>query len=1106
VAWATVGGQRDTRSCMMQQRSSYTQHLEHEAFNLLCKDLQNILRNVAAIMWCALDQSEFSALERRISDAAVLHSNSGTKVRKSLVPITAHLETQLAWASEMRGYITEAFFNGNAEQFTTWANSLHPADSIRRELNHALSKSEYERIPQITTNPAVAWMLHEYQDFIRVNIATTDFQGAHSSLHHKKIIAHLILGLYIALAPEHFETSSDVQVGTSQADTGISTLLKLFAGKVPYSDSTTALREELTVTASIPHSSSTLENSVSSEHSASLSEELFSHLTIGWNSELSDSKTAATNNTDIPTEESLGAYQQMLKLLLTVLVDLTSSYLDNASRKLFAFSSELAFPERSGERNKTIDNYFNLNRQLYNEQEQKRQQKLEARTQELADIAKTNARTKAAIEAQEAAKLAAFHASPQIPLLTTNSSDLIIALSVETLRPALTSVKEQCIELMNSYKELDYRGEATDTLGDPNVKKLVDIIYSQENLTSCIRTFGISADKYLRKYGEANESALERHTEQLSALYHENSHIKGEIIKHFLNDSRRCILLGTLCLSAHEVGDYIQALSRTAHDQQPPTQTTAKFQKRIIARLEDTNTRRIIKERFNESNSATVSRTAAPAKLAPPPPCLPTLQGLFPGLDLYWDAERARCLVIPRDEPNAAFEAPGKKFRDQNDASAFLDEKARQALIEFKMRTLGLQVSGTPLRITRNPAREINLIEHSAAEIRIEVDPGRREFWKLDKALALWDQYTDRRDELLKQTKALGMTFSQHQGVWCLNDARGVECARGAGLEVAKSEFPMIQTVIQSAYAERARQTQAQQGKLAAQSRAQERRHRDAFDVIPQEQIPVVILDTSALHGLLAPVSKDDQQSPNQTTYLEVLCAAFKQQNRRLYIPAKVLFEMNGTACWLTSDGVPDQVKIMQHELRNEHSIDKALQSVAHLRFTDNSETPHITNGKGQVAIVYGPEDKEFYTAAKAHYSQTEGREIRLRESFQYRYVGAQLGDRAINEVIDSITVSCPVIVATVDSSHVRGSMPKVTGGGAETQAIGWQQLIRYLCLFEPSSFGKLQASVPASPDQAIEDAINYLSSKGKGQGARMQPDGQRILSAQQLRAILDPD
>lgn len=1091
---------------MMQHRPSHSQYVELQAFTQLCNDLQNILLNVAEITWCALDQNEFSALERRISAAQVLHSTSGTGVRTSLAPITAHVEAQLAWASEIRRYMTEAFFNGDADQFATWAKSLPSADPIRNELKQDPSTFADERIPHITTNPAVAWMLHEYQDFIRANSATTDSRGAHSPLHHKNIIAHLILGLYIALAPEHLATSPDVQLGTSQTNTRVSTLLKLFAGKVPYNDSTTALRAELTVAASIPLSSLTLENSGSSEHSASLSEEVFSRLINGWNKELSESEAGTSNSADICTEEYLATYQQMVKLFLSVLVDLTSSYLDDSSRKLFAFSSELASPKLSEARNETIDNCFNLYRQLNKEQNQKRQQRLEAHAQHLAAVAETAARTKAAFEAQKAAELAAFLASAQIPPLTTNSLNLIKALSNVTVRSDLETPKQECLELMNSYVCLDYRGEATATLGDPNVKKLVDIIYSQENLTSCIRTFGISADKYLKKYGEANESALERHTEQLSALYHESAHVKGEILSLFLNDSRRCILLGTLCLSAHEVGEYIQALSRTAHDQKPPTQTTANFKKRIIARLEDTNTRRIIKARFKESTSAKNSGTASPPKLSPPPSCLPTLQGLFPSLDLYWDTERARCLVIPRDEPNAAFEVPGKKFKDLTEAGAFIDQRARQALIEFKMRTLGLQISETPLQITRSPAQDIRLIEHSAAEIRIELDPGRREFWKLDKALALWYQYTDRLDELLKKAIALSMTFTQQQGVWCLNDARGVECAHGAGLEVTKSEFPMIETAIQIANDELARRTGAQQRNLAAQSRAQERQRRDAVGVIPQDQIPVVILDTSALHGLLAPVSKDAQQSPNQTTYLEVLCAAFKQQNRRLYIPAKVLFEMNGTACWLTSDGTPVQVKIMQHELRNEHSIDKALQSVAHLRFTDNSETPHITEGKGQVAIVYGPEDEAFYTAAKAHYSQTEGREIRLRESFQYRYVGAQLGDRSIDEVIDSIAVSCPVIVATVDGSHVRGSMPKVTGGGAETQAIGWQQLIRYLCLFEPGSFEKLHASVPASPEQAIEDAINYLSSKGKGQGARMQPDGQRILSAQQLRAILDPD
>jgi hypothetical protein len=64
-------------------------------------------------------------------------------------------------------------------------------------------------------------------------------------------------------------------------------------------------------------------------------------------------------------------------------------------------------------------------------------------------------------------------------------------------------------------------------------------------------------------------------------------------------------------------------------------------------------------------------------------------------------------------------------------------------------------------------------------------------------------------------------------------------------------------------------------------------------------------------------------------------------------------------------------------------------------------------------------------------------------------------------------------------------------------------QLIEYLCKYEGCAFKRLGIDEPPQVNDAIDQVLEYLSSRELGGGAQMRPDGDMIIGPDDLAEIL---
>jgi hypothetical protein len=606
---------------------------------------------------------------------------------------------------------------------------------------------------------------------------------------------------------------------------------------------------------------------------------------------------------------------------------------------------------------------------------------------------------------------------------------------------------------MKTYELLDYRGKALESCGDPAIKELVEVVYSPENLTRLAETHALSSTKYLANYPNPSEDFLEGLTQRLSEFYHGSPYLREQITDIFLSDSKLCVLIGSICLAQNEVSGYVATLLRPSGKPEVGKREHEKFLRRIVHRLEDTNTKRIIKDELRKRADKGESGSSTASSRAAQPDWFSELQDSFRNLILEWDVGDGRCLVIPKEEPRAAFYLSPKQFKEKERIFEELYDHCRRAVADFRIRDATEKMGESGFKLEVNSKGEIERIIHDSAAINISVTPEKREWYKFEQALSKHSEY----------------------------QRRLIESAGDAE--------------------QRAQEQREQKERQEAQlrDRAQKKREAEAREVLPRDDEPILILDTSALFALLSPVDPLNET----VTYLHVLSEAFGHSGRRLFIPATVLFEASGKAYWLGAEGTVQTVEIVNRDVVAEKNIAGIISRAAHLRFTNEKSNLHIAKGKGHAAVVYGPEDEELFYRAKAHYTASAGKAIKFRERFIYQCIGNQLGDMAINDLVGFITADCPVVVATVDGSHVRHSLTLSTSGGAQTKAIGWMQLIEYLCKYEGRAFQRLGIVEPPQVNDAIDQVLEYLSSRELGPGAWMLPDDDKIIGADDLAEIL---
>jgi hypothetical protein len=1028
----------------------------------LHRSLVRQLDELLVVLWAALDveyrdkltKSEKSIAQRLDGgpvpfNSSVSDSDDWTQAEADLADewrkITAK---RLDLAEIMRDQLSQIFFDRDKNNFNEWA-VRQPTASAVIKAGHGEFTVVHTRLNEALGNPIIVLALYGYQLYMRANQA----EGNRLSVKQKQqemrmVLAELALVLYVTLVPESFTKIAS----NPKLDEGPERQIESFIRMVLDSAPSTGLKQRSLLSSNSELPDLLLFKALSSEDQSRVrdfAEDLEAQLSKGLKIESLSLLIRAQKLSAPLSPEASGIVREVYKSILNLrcdVIDHRSELIPDQNIRFF----EIIDRERLLE---FVDRAVDKAVAVWENQAEKAKKRAELERQlnernKIAEAERAKAEAMAKLE-----QLKEFHSKHQTPPFPSNAAELIERLKKTGVTTQLHSAKAACLELMETYQLLDYRGKALESCGDPAIKELVEVVYSRENLTRLAETHGLSSTKYLTNYLNPSEDFLEGLTQRLSAFYHGSPYLREQITDIFLSDSKLCVLIGSICLAQNEVSGYVAKLLRPSGEHEVSKKEHGKFLKRIVSRLEDTNTKRIIKDELRKRADKGESGSSTASSRAARPDWFSELQDSFGNLILEWYVGDGRCLVIPKEEPSAAFYLSAKQFKDKNRIFEDLDGHCRRAVADFKMRDAAEKMGESGFKLEVNSKGEIERIIHESAAINIPVTPDKKEWYKFEKALSKHSKYQRR----------------------------------------------LMESAIKAAQTAQEQSEQKERLEAQRRERAQKKREVEVQEVLPRDGEPIMILDTSALFALLSPVDPLNEK----VTYLHVLSESFAHSGGRLFIPAKVLFEASGKAYWLDAERAVQTVEIVNRDVVAEKNIADIISRAAHLRFTSEKSNPHIAKGKGHAAVVYGPDDEELFDRAKAHYTASAGKAIKFRERFIYRCIGNQLGDMAINDLVGFITANCPVVVATVDGSHVRHSLTLSTSGGAQTKAIGWMQLIEYLCKYEGCAFKRLGIDEPPQVNDAIDQVLEYLSSRELGGGAQMRPDGDMIIGPDDLAEIL---
>jgi regulator of replication initiation timing len=980
--------------------------------------------------------------------------------------------------------IVRIFFNEDKTAFIDWARSLGYISGAcdigilpSRDIENSL-------VNDVMANRAIHWAAFYYPKFFCENSEDKTTREESSVL--------FAFALYSALYPDYASRLRDL--GEPNPGSRITKFMRFFSAASQSSLSFDQFAERLVESVG-PEANGWLartENARKVEHLRGVlgQSELTGRFSLRW--------LLGRDESPIPITEAEGAF---LKTSVRLPVFLLRTFTEGACQDTFSSlidldevvlnnDSENAFVEwASGQ----IDRYV---KQTVRERE-KLKAKLERVSEENArldranEIAQEQAGIRADQEKQE--KLIKFHSEFQEVPRALDSKDFLEKLTKVGLTQEFSRKREALESLFGVVSLLDYRGDVPAELGDPKVKKLVDAVLSVENLTRLIRCYGFPEAKYLNEYRQPTDEALDRIATGVSEVYNESDYIKTQIETVFLEDPDTRVLVATLLLSSGEVETYLTRRQSSILTKNRDDKYEDKFKSRILSRLGDLNIKRRVKALLIEVNADQPTASKIQIK----PAYFPQLEVNHPGLILDWDSRRGECLVILRNDERVNFSVKAKKFTSLEDDARIIDQqiekKRQEILLDDNSKALESLVEGI---VIRESGGSVIQVKFEPGQINEVLNPDKRESYKLERALYALESYLHKVSELKNLAARVGMVYVANDAGWRFT-REGKDLVSGNSGYIPSSKFNEISRILGEQEQERIREGELQKTIQLVQERREAKRAASALSVIPSENSSVLIVDSSVLIVLLAPI---DATQPD-VTYLGVLKAFAQRANKRVYIPASVLFEVSGSAWWLDDSGAVKTADIKTYNYSSKLNIQKFVDEVAHVRLSNDPSGTPITDGSAsQIAIVYRPEDKVLFEEAEVHLNNSWKKGVDHVASFASRYFNAQLGDTAITHLCRHLPGGCPVVVATGDRRFAQYHMYQRGPDGAPIMAVGMQTLLEFV--LGSQYFNLKAASLGSAPNarEAIGSIIEWLGAQQKGPGSSMIPDGARIRGVDSLK------
>lgn len=632
---------------------------------------------------------------------------------------------------------------------------------------------------------------------------------------------------------------------------------------------------------------------------------------------------------------------------------------------------------------------------------------------------------KRAAEAQaiEIEQLGAFHCEFQKTPIEPASEKLLENFSKAAVKQTEQNYRADFLNTVELIRELyiDYRGKAPDKKGDPTIKQLADTLLSPTNLTILADVLGNDTAKHFKPHTVPDHTPVITSAETLGSLYAESLAVRGQL-DAIVGDASLSLVVATVVLPISEVRSFISSARLVGTTEEERKKLHQAFSSKIWNALISHKDIRTVKS-LRYHNAENDARTISMQTTTIIPDWLNAKMEQYSRYLCFVDPRDGAILIFDKEDPDIFFEVPKPRLKSADNFDAFFDRALDTA---YKTKEYGellkeLMDLGFNVEITTGDKQETH-ITHSGAQMDQVFSGDIRDIKKLSLLKAKFEEYLGLSEALVEFATEVGFSRSE-------TTASGEATLKLAPESVIVVPAAITQEQFTNLTIEITTLIERHHSAEELQQRRERNRQREVAlaerEVKPKEGERILIVDANVLLMWSAPVP-----GLNDTTFLEVLQAYASQTGSRIWIPARVLYEVLGDVSFLNSDNQVEQVSIRTYSQAVSKPISKLVDGAAHLALLDPDDgSTHEAiyrarrGAHSHVTIVYTPEDLDFLRDA-----QKVGEDSREKERFAKSHIKKDLGDYAITDILDRFDITgCDVHVVTTDRVYAEVSMPKKT-------------------------------------------------------------------------------
>ncbi len=699
------------------------------------------------------------------------------------------------------------------------------------------------------------------------------------------------------------------------------------------------------------------------------------------------------------------------------------------------------------EADKQLENYIKQAREVVAKsvevrEAKERQKKIEEK--KLDDALKASEKLKKDENAaRELAQIREFHNRPR-PVPIPAESETLIENFVKCnpgQHPAAQSSKKNFLDavalLRDSDYFLDYRGRARDKKGDPAIRELAEKILSTTNLTIVASALENDTGKHFKPHFVPERTPVLQSAEELGKLYVESDAVR-EQVDEILEELDVAIFVAAAVLPISDVSEFVSFSGSKASDEEKKLRL-GEFSERIknaLNHYDEIRTVKSLRVLQNGKGSGNKGKTFDTE--------IPYWVNKTIGAEYtcFADLNNGLVYVYLNEDPEIFFEVPKSELKSEDRFSKFFAQglaKAYQTK-EYSGLLTELKELGFNVEIETEQTK-VSYIECGIKETF------RREVSEIKRLRALKEEFegSQGRAEALKEYAAeVGFRLTE------------TTASGEAKMKLGELAISIPKAITQEIYAELQNTiinelNQYSRSQDLAERRAanlEKERRRAEQEVKPLEGDKILIVDANVLLMWSAPVPGAQDTG---RTYLELIKEYASQTGSRIWIPARVLYEVLGDAAFLNSELKLEEVSIRTYPPDTSKPIRAFIEGANHLSMlgSEGTEVSYVAKrGKGSnITIVYTDEDKNFFRNAKQ--AQEAGRQ----ELFAQNEKKRGLGDNAISDILGLCDVTgCQFDVLTGDATYAQGKMPLKSSNGED---VIWKKPFSVVCSVLDFNAGK---------------------------------------------------